>query len=95
VKDSIRGYMNRQYKCLAGFNCPDIPFGIGVKITDEGRLQIIGDGYKSTVFDEVKQAIEDRYKAIVFAQALQRLGYSVKTVENKKMQEIVIEAVRA
>lgn len=94
VKSSFIGYRNRMHKCIAGFNCQEIPFGIGVRIDNKGKLEIVGDSYRSKIFDDVTQAIEDRYKTIVFARGLKKLGYTVQTKQNKQKQEIILEAIK-
>ena len=76
-------------KVLAGFNCEQIPYGIGVRI-EHNKLVIVGDSYRSEHFDIVRKEIEDRYQAICFSQALNTLGYSVEATENKETKELIL-----
>lgn len=68
-----------------------VAHGLGIHINSKGELEINGDAYNHIkLFNEVKDKIQQYYKAVAVNMALEELGFTVESSMNEEAEFIIV-----
>jgi len=89
ITNTVRDFYGNTYDVILGVKNKDFVFGIGVKINENGEVEVIGDFYRVSQhkIEEFKQKLIQRYTSNALQLALIQLGFQTQT---QKLQDKII-----
>jgi len=89
ITNSVRDFYGNTYNVILAVKNEDFKFGIGVKVNENGEVEIVGDFYKVPrhKIEEFQQKLIQRYTSNALQLALIQLGFQTQT---QKLQDKII-----